>query len=147
MKDCVNTALKNVSWECTHCGLPNFYSALFDLSLFETSNTYESLRQDQADYDISFNCPQATSSPKQTWKNNRSNSQHLQDGLCSDSTASGTVEAFTHPSFRYSSEPQKIQRSQKQRDDIQLKVLVVNCQSISGLQETTTGKTDSNNTA
>ena len=86
---------KKVSWECTHCGLPNVSSALFGLSLFETSNTYESLRQDQADYDISFNCPQATSSPKPTWENNWCNSQNLQDGSFSDATASGTVEGFT----------------------------------------------------
>ena len=34
MKDCIYTGLRNVSWECTTCGLPNFSSALFDTTLF-----------------------------------------------------------------------------------------------------------------
>ena len=37
---------------------------------------------------------------------------------------------LTHPSFNRSGEPVIIQRSSKQRDDIPLKVLIINCHSI-----------------
>ena len=64
MKDSVYFALKNVSWECIKCGKLNFSSALFDTSLFETTNSFDPLTHDVSDHEISFSCPQATSSPK-----------------------------------------------------------------------------------
>ncbi|KAL3842089.1 hypothetical protein ACJMK2_020153 [Sinanodonta woodiana] len=58
-------ALKNISWECCTCGLPSFSSSLFNNTVFETSNTFSYLSQSTgaSEADISFNHPNATSSP------------------------------------------------------------------------------------
>ena len=63
MKDSVYLALKSVSLECIKCDMPNFSTALFDTSLFETSNSFDPLTctHDISDREISFTCPQATS--------------------------------------------------------------------------------------
>ena len=53
----------------------------------------------------------------------------VSDSTVRDSMLSGS-ENLTHPSFNRSREPVLIQRSLKQRDDIPLKVLIVNCHSI-----------------
>ena len=121
-----------VSWECTTCGLPSFSSALFDTTLFETSNSFEPLNNyTSVDCDISFSCPQATSSPKSSSVRHHGVSDHVfvSDSTVRDSMLSGS-ENLTHPSFNRSREPVLIQRSLKQRDDIPLKVLIVNCHSI-----------------
>ena len=132
MKDCIYTALKNVSWECTTCGLPNFSSALFETTLFETSKSFEPLTHDTtADRDISFSCPQATSSPKISSVRHNGPPEHvsISNSSVRDTTLSGS-DNLTHPSFNRSGEPVIIQRSSKQRDDIPLKVLIINCHSI-----------------
>ena len=127
MKDCIYLAMRNVSWECVQCGLPNFSSALFDTLLFETSNTFEPLTHDTTIYpDLSFTSPQATSSPKTTTRVHEAVS-------VSSSTApdnSTSPEFFTHPSLNDSKEPTIVQRSQRQRNDIPIRVLIVNCHSI-----------------
>ena len=126
------TALKNVSWECTTCGLPNFSSALFETTLFETSNSFEPLTHDTtADRDISFSCPQATSSPKISSVRHNGPPEHvsISNSSVRDTMLSGS-DNLTHPSFNRSGEPVIIQRSSKQRDDIPLKVLIINCHSI-----------------
>ena len=46
MPDEVYTSLNNVSWECVQCGLPNFASNLFDITLFETSINNDPLQTD-----------------------------------------------------------------------------------------------------
>jgi len=55
----VYQGLHNVSWECVNCGIPNFSSGLFDLTLFESINTYDPLKSDltcNSEFsDISFN--------------------------------------------------------------------------------------------
>ena len=54
-KDCLgmNTlvyhGLHNASWECDHCGLPNFSTCIFDTSTFLSTNIYDHLN------DSSFN--------------------------------------------------------------------------------------------
>ena len=60
MGDHIYFALKNVSWECFNCGLPNFSSSIFDLTLFETSNQFEPLSADNSkssELEFSFNSP------------------------------------------------------------------------------------------
>ena len=54
-------------------------------------------------------------------------SQHLAVLLQTPPVA---AEFFTHPSFSYTRESVVVQRSPKQRDDIPLKILAVNCHSI-----------------
>ena len=54
--------LKSVSWECFHCGVPNFSLSLFDTTIFETSNTPSYLDKTR-ESDLSFSNPVATSSP------------------------------------------------------------------------------------
>ena len=68
MPDGVFGALKNVSWHCFTCGVPNFSSTLFDSSLSTNdSNPFDPLNLSaQNDSDVSFDCPVATSSPHST---------------------------------------------------------------------------------
>ena len=136
MNDNIYHALKNVSWECIQCGLPNFATSLFDTMLFETSNYYESLihesRTDHTDRDISFNTPQATSSPNRI--TNSKNTKTTRLSLTTSSSDSNLLVTsdendLHHPSF-INTDHQIIQKSNHQRDDLPLKVLVLNCQSI-----------------
>ena len=102
MNDCIYLALRNISWECTHCGMPSFSSALFDLSLFEPSNTFDPIVHDTShDRDISFRSPQATSSPK-TASFHRNPVQHISISSCSatESQSSNVHEVLKHTSFR-----------------------------------------------
>ena len=113
--------------------MPNFSSALFDTLLFETSNQFDPLSNDiSAITHISFGLPQATSSPKTTTANHTGpRIQHVSTNSTSQDTLSSTATEFlTHPSFNGHSEPVAVQRSLRQRDDIPLKVLIVNCHSI-----------------
>ena len=61
MPEEVYCGLKNVSWECFHCGIPNFSLSLFDTTIFETSNS--SYMSDSSDAEISFSNLAVTSSP------------------------------------------------------------------------------------
>ena len=47
MPDCAYDGLKNVSWECFQCGVPNISTSIFDTTIFETSNSFSQL-SDQA---------------------------------------------------------------------------------------------------
>ena len=67
-KDCLgmNTlvycGLHNASWECDHCGLPNFSTCIFDTSSFLSTNIYEHLN-DSSFNEHNIGSPTATSSP------------------------------------------------------------------------------------
>ena len=61
MSEGVYQGLKNVSWECFSCGIPNFSLSLFDTTIFETSNTFSYLSETTSS-DLSFSNPVATSS-------------------------------------------------------------------------------------
>ena len=102
-------------------------SALFDTLLFETSNTFEPLTHDTTIYpDLRFTSPQATSSSKTTTRVHEAVS-------VSSSTApdnSTSPDFFTHPSLNDSKEPTIVQRRQGKRNDILIRVLIVNCHSI-----------------
>ena len=74
---------------------------------------------------FSFSCPQATSSPKVSSTHHNDTPERIS---VSDSTTG--PENLTHPSLNRSGEQIPIQRSSKQRDDIPLKVLIINCHSI-----------------
>ena len=104
-----------------------FLSALFDTLLFETSNTFEPLTHDTTIYpDLRFTSPQATSSSKTTTRVHEAVS-------VSSSTApdnSTSPDFFTHPSLNDSKEPTIVQRRQGKRNDILIRVLIVNCHSI-----------------
>ena len=65
MSEGVYCGLKNVSWECFHCGVPNFSTSLFDTTIFETSNSFSYLNEtsNTEASDLSFSNPIATSSP------------------------------------------------------------------------------------
>ena len=130
MKDSVYLALKMFHGKCIKCGMLNFSSALFDTSLFETSNSFDPVTHDVSDHEISFSCPQATSSPK-TVPSYQPRVQHV---LTSSSTAPDTpsvaAEFFTHPCFCYTRKYFVVQRSPKHRDDIPIKIRNVNCHSI-----------------
>ena len=60
MPDPVYTGLKNVSWECFHCGVPNFSLSL--THIFGTSNTFSYL-DETTESNLSFSNPEATTSP------------------------------------------------------------------------------------
>ena len=62
MAEEVYCRLKDISWECFHCDIPNFSLSLFDTTIFETSNSF-SYWSDSSDTEISFSNPAATSSP------------------------------------------------------------------------------------
>ena len=72
MSDAVFKGLKNVSWECLQCGLPNFSSCIFDTTFLETSNSFTSLNDTNTDSEISFSQPTATSSPRHPRQKNNS---------------------------------------------------------------------------
>ena len=97
MSDTFLKCLKNVSWECVQCGMPNFSTSLFDTTVYESSNYYDPLSNSLIS-DISFDNPNATSAPNRA----------------------------TRPA------QDSIHQSATPRNDIPLKVLVVNCQSIRG---------------
>ena len=65
MPDCVYDGLKNVSWECFQCGVPNISTSIFDTTIFETSNSFSQLSDHATnpESEISFSYPVATSSP------------------------------------------------------------------------------------
>jgi hypothetical protein len=64
MPDTVFKALANYSWECVQCGMPNFSTGIFNTTLFDTSNSFANLSlNSNLDSEISFSCPNATSSP------------------------------------------------------------------------------------
>ena len=113
MRNCIYSALNNVSWECVNCGLPYFSSTLFDTTFFETSNSFESLTS--LDPEISFTHPGATSSPNVLAPDvNQERDRH--PSTCSTPRTPLACDSS--------------QRSSKQRDDVPLKVLHLNCHSI-----------------
>ena len=64
MPDGVYLGLKNVSWECFMCRVPNLSTSLFDTTIFEGSNSFSPLSDTTSpESDISFNFPNAISSP------------------------------------------------------------------------------------
>ena len=64
MSDCVYKGLKNISWECFKCGVPNLSTSIFDTTIFEDSNSFSPLSNTfSPESDISFTFPNATSSP------------------------------------------------------------------------------------
>ena len=69
-KDCLgmNTlvyhGLHNASWDCDHCGLPNFSTCIFDTSTFLSTNIYDHLN-DSSFNENNIGSPSATSSPVQ----------------------------------------------------------------------------------
>ena len=132
MGDHIYFALKNVSWECFKCGLPNFSSGIFDLTLFETSNRFESLSADNAkssELEFSFDSPQAVSSPKRL--KNQSLTRDQRDGLFLHSTVNNTDEQLLHPSLPNDTEGLKsIHISKDQRKDMLFKVININCQFV-----------------
>ncbi|XP_052788794.1 uncharacterized protein LOC128223557 [Mya arenaria] len=94
MNDQVFNALANYSWECVQCGIPNFSTGIFDSTIFDTSNSYENLSNvTTTDSEMSFSCPNATSSPHK-----RVNSTSYQ--------------------------------APDQRNDLPMRILLLNCQSI-----------------
>ncbi|KAK3108516.1 hypothetical protein FSP39_009662 [Pinctada imbricata] len=83
-KECigVNTliyqGLRNISWECDQCGLPNFSSCLFDTTVFLTTNPFDTLNETSLN-DIHIGSPAATSSPvhsRKTSENQQQQQQH-----------------------------------------------------------------------
>ena len=132
MCDQVYISLRNVSWECLKCGLPNFSTCLFDLTFFESNNSFEPLQPDSSshslDCDMSFSNPRATSSPNRCLT---STSSRLTSTSSIPSTTLTDDANLTHPSFSGSSDlTQHITISRNKRNDIPLKLLVLNCQSI-----------------
>ena len=122
MKGCVYLRLTNVSWDCVRCS-----STLFGTLLFETSNLYNPLYHDtSAETDISFSLPQATSFSQQ----HRSHTPVYLIKLCWPGHLITSTDHLAHPSFDGSSQPVAVQRSLKQRDDIPVKVLDMNCHFI-----------------
>ena len=64
MSDCEYKGLKNISWECFKCGVPNLSTSIFDTTIFEGSNSFSPLCNTfSPESDISFTFPNATSSP------------------------------------------------------------------------------------
>ena len=64
MNTLVYQGLHNVSWECDHCGLPNFSTCIFDTSTFMSTNIYDHLN-DSSFNENNIGSPTATSSPIQ----------------------------------------------------------------------------------
>ena len=65
MPDCAYDGLKNVSWECFQCRLPNIFTSIFDTTIFETSNSFSQLSDHATtpESEIKLSYPVATSSP------------------------------------------------------------------------------------
>ena len=63
MPDCIYDGLKNVSWECFQCGVPNISTSIFYSSIFETLNSFSQLSNNAStpESDISFSYTTATS--------------------------------------------------------------------------------------
>ena len=102
MPDQIFQALNNISWECVHCGLPNFSLTLFDTIIVNDTNSFSALNSTHVDTsgsEVSFSCPGATSSPTST-------SGRL--------TTGGT-------NLKY-----------QQRKEHPMRIVVVNCQSVQG---------------
>ena len=108
---------------------------IFDLTLFETSNQFDSISVDASihrslDPEISFSNPRATSSPK------RGLSPRIRPpsaSMVGSTYTSYPDDHLLHPSFMNdTSVQQPIHISRNQRDDIPLKILNVNCQSVVG---------------
>ncbi|XP_053383306.1 uncharacterized protein LOC128549774 [Mercenaria mercenaria] len=133
MCDEVYRGLHNVSWGCVNCGLPNFASSLFDLTFYETSNSFDPLKNDISSHlecDISFANPKATSSPNRTKSPIRDRPPSVWTIPC---TTIGDDENLEHSSFlENGNEFLFIHKSKQQRQDIPLKVALLNCQSIVG---------------
>ena len=67
MNTLVYQGLHNASWECDHCGLPNFSTCIFDTSTFMSTNIYDHLN-DSSFNENNIGSPTATSSPIQKTK-------------------------------------------------------------------------------
>jgi len=127
-------ALRNVSWHCVKCGLPNFSSCLFDLTFYESANTFDPLQLDSTTHsmecDTSFNNPCATSSPNKD--------QNLTRGYlhCDETIPCTTMNSdanLTHPSLSANTNNlQNIHTCKQKGKDVPLKVLNINCQSVIG---------------
>ena len=67
--------LKNISWECFHCGVPNFSSSFFNSTLESSiSNRFDILSPENiSGQSFSFGSPAATSSQTQERKSKASN--------------------------------------------------------------------------
>ena len=78
MPDGIFNNLKNISWECFHCGVPNFSSSFFNSSLeSSTSNRFNVLSpENSSGNSFSFGSPTATSSPSH--ESNRKQSKNYQ---------------------------------------------------------------------
>jgi hypothetical protein len=63
MHDIIYNSLTYISWECCNCGLPNFFTCIFNTTVFETSNSFSFLNSSNNDSKVSFTHPTATSSP------------------------------------------------------------------------------------
>ncbi|MCG8048822.1 MAG: hypothetical protein N0E48_24995 [Candidatus Thiodiazotropha endolucinida] len=131
MKNEVYDNLKNVSWNCYTCGLPNFSSSPFDSILYETSNRYDLLDPIPSHDDnlnISHPHPLATSSPNRDTGTISSTMSSLRL-----QSVSGFDEPLLHPSFSHDSiAPQAVRVSPQQRKDRPLRLIIVNCQSLVG---------------
>ena len=102
MPDSVFSSLKNISWECCQCGLPNFSTSLFNTTIMDSTNSFEALSSPFSDAsDMSFSCPGATSSPKG-----------------GDNGQANRSRGSSHHG------------QQPHRKDIPMRILVVNCQSV-----------------
>jgi hypothetical protein len=71
MPDVVYNGIRNISWYCCQCGLPNISPSRFDSTIYESSNSFTIL-SDTMHSDIIFSNPAATSSPT------KSTEHHLQ---------------------------------------------------------------------
>ena len=127
MGDHIYFALRNISWECIKCWLPNFSSSTFDMTLFATTtNQFEPLSSDAvtktSELEFSFNSPQATSSPNKPHYSTRTRNQNVVASPCS--TTADTDKPLMHPSFLSDTdEPQSIHTSKKQHKDMPFKVI------------------------
>ena len=66
MPNQIFNTLHNISWECFHCGVPNFSTSLFNTTIESfCSNQFEPLctPQNESHANFSFCAPTATSSP------------------------------------------------------------------------------------
>lgn len=93
LKDCAHFVLRNVSWECMKCSMPDYSSTLFDTTLFEISNSFDPLIHNTSDRALSFACPRLTSSPKAA-SVNQSRIQHASTSTIHTSDTSSVVSVF-----------------------------------------------------